>query len=35
MFCLTEAPTAGAEAAVRREGHGLFADRIFKVQEGN
>jgi hypothetical protein len=35
MFCLVEAPTAEAVAAVHREGHGLLADRMFKVLEGS
>jgi hypothetical protein len=35
MFCLVEGPTAEAVAAVHREGHGLLADRMFKVQEGS
>jgi hypothetical protein len=34
VFCLVEAPSAEAAAAVHREAHGLLADRIYKVQEG-
>ena len=34
VFCLVEAPTAEAAAAVHREAHGLVADRIYQVQEG-
>ena len=34
VFCLAEAPSAAAAAAVRQEAHGLLADEIFQVQEG-
>ncbi|NUW38527.1 DUF4242 domain-containing protein [Nonomuraea rhodomycinica] len=35
IFCLVEAPSAEAAAAVHREAHGLVADQIFQVQEGS
>lgn len=34
IFCLVEAPSAEAAAAVHKEAHGLVADQIFPVQEG-
>jgi hypothetical protein len=34
IFCLVDAPSADAAAAVHREAHGLIADEIFAVQEG-
>jgi hypothetical protein len=34
IFCLVEAPSADAAAAVHREAHGLVAQEIFQVQEG-
>lgn len=34
VFCLVEAPTADAAAAVHREAHGLEADDITEVREG-
>lgn len=34
VFCLVEAPSAEAAATVHREAHGLVADRIFEVTEG-
>jgi hypothetical protein len=34
VFCLVEAPSADAAAAVHKEAHGLLADEIFQVQEG-
>ena len=34
VFCLVEAPTKEAAAAVHREAHGLLADEIIPVQEG-
>ena len=34
IFCLVEAPSAEAAAAVHQEAHGLVADQIFPVQEG-
>lgn len=33
IFCLCEAPSADAAAAVHREAHGLVADEIYKVEE--
>jgi hypothetical protein len=35
VFCLVEAPSAEAAAAVHREAHGLEADHIYRVQEGS
>jgi len=35
VFCLVEAPSAQAAAAVHREAHGLVADHIYLVQEGS
>lgn len=35
VFCLVEAPSAEAAAAVHREAHGLVADHIYQVQEGS
>jgi uncharacterized protein VirK/YbjX len=34
IFCLVEAPSAEAAAAVHREAHGLVADEIYPVAEG-
>ena len=34
VFCLVEAPSADAAAAVHREAHGLVADEITEVKEG-
>jgi hypothetical protein len=34
VFCLVDAPTPDAAAAVHREAHGLLADEITPVQEG-
>jgi hypothetical protein len=34
IFCLVDAPDAGAAAAVHREAHGLVADEIYPVAEG-
>ncbi|HXF56233.1 MAG TPA: DUF4242 domain-containing protein [Actinomycetota bacterium] len=34
VFCLVEAPDADAAATVHREAHGLVADEIYEVQEG-
>jgi hypothetical protein len=34
VFCLVEAPSADAAAAVHRDAHGLLADSVFQVQEG-
>jgi len=35
IFCLVEAPSAEAAAAVHREAHGLVADEIYQVHEGS
>jgi hypothetical protein len=35
IYCLAEAPSAEAAAAVHREAHGLVADRIMEVTSGN
>lgn len=34
IFCLVEAPSAEAARAVHQEAHGLLADEIYEVQEG-
>jgi hypothetical protein len=34
VFCLIDAPTKEAAAAVHREAHGLLADEIIEVKEG-
>lgn len=34
VFCLFEAPNKEAGEAVHREAHGLVADEIYEVQEG-
>lgn len=34
IYCLVEAPSPEAAAAVHREAHGLLADEITPVQEG-
>jgi hypothetical protein len=34
VFCLVNAPTKEAAAAVHREAHGLVADEIIEVKEG-
>jgi hypothetical protein len=34
VYCLVEAPSAEAAAAVHREAHGLVADQITEVTEG-
>ena len=34
VFCLVDAPSKEAAAAVHREAHGLVADEIAAVQEG-
>jgi hypothetical protein len=34
VFCLIEAPSKEAAAAVHREAHGLLADKITEVKEG-
>lgn len=35
IFCLVDAPSADAAAAVHREAHGLVADEIYPVAEGH
>ena len=35
VFCLVEAPSKDAAAAVHREAHGLVADEIIEVKEGS
>jgi len=35
VFCLAEAPDAGAAERVHREAHGLVASRIYAVREGS
>jgi peptidyl-tRNA hydrolase len=35
VFCLVEAPDAGAARAVHLEAHGLVADEITQVREGS
>ena len=35
VFCLCEAPSKEAAAAVHREAHGLVADEIIEVHEGS
>jgi hypothetical protein len=34
IFCLVDAPSAEAANTVHREAHGLVADQIFEVSEG-
>jgi hypothetical protein len=34
IFCLVDAPSAAAAADVHREAHGLVADEIYAVVEG-
>ncbi len=34
FFCLVDAPSKEAAAAVHKEAHGLLADEIIEVQEG-
>ena len=34
VFCLAEAPSKEAFAAVHREAHGMEADEIFEVKQG-
>lgn len=34
IFCLVDAPSADAAHAVHREAHGLVADEIYEVTEG-
>ena len=35
VFCLSEAPTAEAVLDVHRAAHGLIADEVIEVAEGN
>jgi Nickel responsive protein SCO4226-like len=35
VFCLVEAPSKEVAAAIHREAHGLVADEIVEVQEGD
>jgi hypothetical protein len=35
IFCLVDAPDAETAAAVHREAHGMVADEIYRVQEGD
>jgi len=35
VFCLVRAPSKEAAAAVHREAHGLLAEEIIEVQEGD
>ena len=35
VFCLVDAPTKEAVAAVHREAHGLVADELIEVKEGS
>jgi hypothetical protein len=35
VFCLCEAPSKEAAAAVHREAHGFLADEIIEVKEGS
>jgi len=35
VYCLVEAPSAEAAAAVYREAHGLLADSVLEVREGS
>jgi len=35
VFCLVEAPSADAAAAVHRQAHGMVASDIYQVQEGS
>ena len=35
VFCLVEAPDAEAAATVHREAHGLVADELTEVREGD
>ena len=34
LFCLVKAPSVDAAVAVHREAHGMLADRIYQVREG-
>jgi hypothetical protein len=35
VFCLVDAPTPEAAVETHREAHGLMADRLVEVKEGN
>ncbi|HEX5189984.1 MAG TPA: DUF4242 domain-containing protein [Streptosporangiaceae bacterium] len=35
VFCLVDAPSAGAASSVHREAHGLVADHVYEVTEGS
>ena len=35
VFCLCQAPSKEAAAAVHREAHGMMADEIIEVKEGS
>ena len=35
VFCLVDAPSKEAAAAVHREAHGNVADEIFEVKQGD
>jgi uncharacterized protein DUF4242 len=35
VFCLCQAPSKEAAAAVHREAHGVMADEIIEVKEGS
>jgi hypothetical protein len=35
VFCLVQAPSKEAAAAVHREAHGVMADEIIEVKEGS
>ena len=35
IFCLVDAPDAEAANTVHRDAHGLVADEIYEVKEGN
>jgi hypothetical protein len=35
VFCLADAPDAETAARVHREAHGLVAERIYQVREGD
>jgi hypothetical protein len=35
VFCLVQAPSKEAAATVHREAHGLVADEIYPVEEGD
>lgn len=34
LFCLVEAPDAGAAEQVHREAHGILAEQLIEVREG-